>query len=665
MTAASSQRTSRLDWAIVAFCASLLTAVHIDAVRVGDTVAGPVLLLDHVFVVTLTGVLLCVCAALGHMMLRRLRVVDDSAIDALAFSVALGAGLLSTAILVAVAVAGVQESVLLVVLLGAGALGRREMQLLPALLQQAAQELKHKAGKPALMLVGIMAIGMTIQAIAPPMDYDSLMYHVRVPTQFLERGALYVPEDNLHVAYVGLLHSLYLPLIAAKAPAGCALLNVFFALLLSATLLTSCTRFLTSTTGQVAMVIFWGSSIVHLVATTARVDVTLVFYLFLGHYALLRWLLSSQSPTPWTIVAATLLGFASGIKYLGFPYVLALTPLILAAAISTGKAAGQTLRNVAIFGLVAVAAGAPWLIKNIVLLGAPLYPYFAERILQPWLATLNGTADLPSGLASAALRPLSEVREPFSLVTWFTAPERLTPEIEGSAYGANLAFVLLVFALPLLRNRTFSAFVVPGLIFVAVILLRNPYLNLRYLMPALPALTIASAYVIATGIREVRLLRRYSGPFVLVAVTCSVLPSLIVLGSNFSYLRPIAHAIGAVSRYYYKGEINAERYVNDRLPRDARVLLLFDARGYRYSRTVIQDNNLTNWPLLISVLGPSKCLEGSGITHVLVNEFGLRLYVNRGLNSNHILWDRFDEFADRCLEEVHREPDFWLFAVRR
>jgi hypothetical protein len=182
------------------------------------------------------------------------------------------------------------------------------------------------------------------------------------------------------------------------------------------------------------MVIFWGSSIVPLVAITARVDVTLIFYLFLGHYALLRWLLSSESQTPWAVVAATLLGFASGIKYLGFVYVLGLTPIILAAAITTGKAARQTLRSVAVFGLVAAAAGAPWLIKNILLLGAPLYPYFAERLLQPWLATLNGAVDLPSGLAPAALRPLSEVREPFSLVTWFMAPERLTPENEGTAY---------------------------------------------------------------------------------------------------------------------------------------------------------------------------------------------------------------------------------------
>jgi hypothetical protein len=664
MTGASSKRIHRFDWAIVAFCASLLTGVHIQAVLIGETVAGPVLLLDHIFVVTLTVALLFICAALGHMMLRRLGVADDSAIDAVAFSVALGAGLLATAILLAVAVAGVRESVLLAVVLGACALGRREMQLLPARLQEAARELKHKAGKPALILVGIMAIGMTIQAIAPPLDYDTLMYHVRIPTQFLQRGALYVPEDNLHVAYVGLLHSLYLPLIAAKAPAGCAILNVVFALLLSATLLTSCTRFLSLITGQVAMVIFWGSSIVHLVAATARVDVTLMLYLFLGHYALLRWLLSSESQTAWTIVAATLLGFASGIKYSGFVYVLAVSPIILAAAIRSGKGARQTLRSVATFGLVAAAAGTPWLVKNILLLGAPLYPYFAERMVQPWLASLNGTVNLPPGLAAAALRPLAEVREPFNLITWFMAPERLTPEIEGTAYGANIAFVMLVFALPLLRNRTFSAFVVPGLIFVALVLLRNPYLNLRYLMPALAVLTIGSAHVIATGIREVKLFSRYSGPFVFTVAICSVLPSLLVLGNSVGQLRLVAHAIGAVSRYNSKAEFNAERYVNHDLPVDARVLLLFDARGYRYSRTVIQDNNLTNWPLLISVLGPSHCLDGSGITHVLVNTYGLRLYMNRGLNSNHILWDRFDEFADRCLEEVRREPDFTLFGVR-
>jgi hypothetical protein len=393
------------------------------------------------------------------------------------------------------------------------------------------------------------------------------------------------------------------------------------------------------------------------------VDVTLMFFLFLGHYALLRWLLSSQSPQPWTIVAATLLGFASGIKYLGLVYMLGLIPIILAAAITTGKTLRQTLQSLATFGLVAAAAGTPWLVKNVVLLGAPLYPYFAEPNLEPWLAALHGTVDLPSGLA--ALSPLAEVREPFSLITWFMAPERLTPESEGPAYGANFAFVLLVFALPLLQNRAFSAFVVPGLIFVTVLLFRDPYLNLRYLMPALPTLTIGSAFVIATGVRAVKPLSRHSGLIVLMVVTCSVLPSLLVLGDRLSQLRPVAHAIGVVSRYHYRGENSAERYVNERLPLDARVLLLFDARGYRYSRTVLQDNLLTNWPLLISVLGPSHCLEASDITHVLVNNVGLRFFINRGLNTDHILWDRFDEFASRCLEEVQRQPEFWLFRVRR
>jgi hypothetical protein len=146
-----------------------------------------------------------------------------------------------------------------------------------------------------------------------------------------------------------------------------------------------------------------------------------------------------------------------------------------------------------------------------------------------------------------------------------------------------------------------------------------------------------------------------------------------VLGPTLQQSNAVAYAAGAMSREkYWRENTNPEivsyaqttSYVNSRLPENARVLLLFDGRGYGYVPAVLQDNVLRNWPLLISGLAPSTCLESSNISHVLVKTDTLNYFLGRGLDPHQILWDQFGEFANRCLVPVERQPRFELYRVR-
>jgi hypothetical protein len=372
-------------------------------------------------------------------------------------------------------------------------------------------------------------------------------------------------------------------------------------------------------------------------------------------------------------VAAILLGFAFGIKYLGLVYIFALAPLVIATAVVGAETKLQALRILTIFGFSVAIISAPWLLKNVALLGAPLYPFFADPVLPPWLSSLQTAYHSGLNVEPAALQALLSVREPFNVLTWFTAPEQLTPEGEGSAYGANLAFVFLPFAALVLRNRTFAAMFIPGLIYLGLVLFRDLHINLRYLIPALPAFTIGAAFVIASGISKIRWIARYSTVVILIMAISSLFSSVLALGLKIHQSNAVAYAIGAVSHQkYWRENPNPElasyaettAYVNSRLPETARVLLLFDGRGYGYVPAVLQDNVLTNWPLLLAGLPPPMCLESSNISHVLVKTDILNYFLHRGLNSHQVLWDRFGEFADRCLVRVERQPGFELYLVR-
>ena len=121
---------------------------------------------------------------------------------------------------------------------------------------------------------------------------------------------------------------LYLPLLALGSSAGPALLSAFIAVLLGLAVFAFTARFLGDRTASLSLALLWGTTTLLLVAITPRLDVTLAFYLFLAHYALMLALSSSSSRAP-LYLSAVLLGAAIGIKYNALPYILGLAPRIL------------------------------------------------------------------------------------------------------------------------------------------------------------------------------------------------------------------------------------------------------------------------------------------------------------------------------------------------
>jgi hypothetical protein len=106
-------------------------------------------------------------------------------------------------------------------------------------------------------------------------------------------------------------------------------------------------------------------------------------------------------------------------------------------------------------------------------------------------------------------------------------------------------------------------------------------------------------------------------------------------------------------------------YVNRNLSKEARVLLIYEARGYYFKVPVIQDNVLTNWPLLARSAAATNCLRSTGISHLLVNVDALRYYLRRGVDPQFLQWDAFQEFSRRCLSPIHGAYGFTLFRVKK
>jgi hypothetical protein len=648
-----------------------LVSAHIYVNAQGPNYAGFLLVLDHLFDLGVVLILLAVCVGVGKRLLASCRCTFDRPLETLLFSAAIGCGTVSTIVIVIGFLSGLQPITLTVVLVFLALLARNDILSLPRLLTHTTLELKERSNTFSLLVFGIAASFMIAQALLPPTDWDDLMYHLRVPAQFLEAGRIYVPEDNLHVAYVQLVHMLYLPLLAYGSISGPALLSASFGLMLGLAVFALSSRFFQGPTAAFGLILLWGNTMVLLVAVTARVDVTLAYYLFLAHFALL------EASSNWKsfYLSAVLLGFAVGVKYTALAYALALSPLIVWVALTKKQSLGAAFHSLFTFSLLTLFGFLPWIIKNWLLFHAPLYPFLAQRRVESWLAFIYPENTFPASLNPKIWTMLGEVRAPFNLIDLFLNPHALTVEPEAFFYRMSPLFLcLFLWVIYYRKDTNLNSLMIPPSIYLAALILFSPRTNLRYLMPVIAPFTIVAAQVIACrlvirfGLKRAVILFQI---LLLVALwpTAKAMAVWTTKRATFGYLADFASR----NKYLLKGAFpgtgpayaNAVAYVNRHVPSGGKVLFLFEARGFDFHVPIIQDNLLTNWPLLASRASSLHCLESTGISHVLFNTSTLNYYLKRGLDPDTVQWNTFRQFEQECLVPVFEESDYVLYRVRK
>lgn len=671
------QRRTGLHIALLAVLVVALAA-HIYLGYLGDarfTYAGPLLALDHLFDLFAVAALLAVCTAVGRAILVRTGVAIDRPIETLLFAALAGMGVVGTVILALGALRlldAVGLGVLFVVLILAV---RHELAAFPELaaaaLSRAMDRLRESSHRAAFILPAafLLFVGATalLLSMGPPVDWDSLMYHLRLPQLLLSEGRLYAPADNLHILHFGPIHALYVPLLAVGSAPGPAILSLALALLLSLAVFSLCDRLLDATTGVLGVVLLWGTPTFLLVAVTPRVDVTLALFLFAAHYSLLVSL--EERSHRHLYLAAVLLGLAIAVKINAVPYSLALVPLAIWASFQLRGSRLVSLSRVVGFGGLVALVALPWLAKNWLLLGVPFAPFFSDRLLEPWLASFYSSPTVPTSIGSEIFQLVWEARSAFNIRDAFFAPDRISIEREAIFYFTSPALLLLPLWLFFVRNRTLNWLMLPAVAYLALVLIPEPYTNLRYLLPAIVPFSIVVAHVLVSGLARFDS-PRFKGVLLALGVLAgfqTAIAAQFFLGRS----RAIPHAVGVASASeYVRTHWNSGLYglmleqVNSRLEPTDRLLMFFEARGFRMSPRVIQDNRSSNWFFLEPALRGNLCLDRAVATHALVATGAVGYYMRFGTRADLLKWGEMQSFARRCLVPIYQHGGFELFEVR-
>lgn len=233
---------------------------------------------------------------------------------------------------------------------------------------------------PVGVMLGIMLFGATLPPgvlwTAEARAYDVLEYHLEVPREYYDAGRIMFLPHNVYASFPQQMEALYLLLMYLT---GGPLAGAIPAQLLHA----AC--------GVLAVLVVaawapagWGRLIgvlslgavpwLALLGCLAYVELGLVFFAALS--AAIVWdAVRAESDAGWrTVLAAGLLaGLAGGCKYTALVLVDAALPAAWLVAMRGGLRARAV--RVAVFGVGAAVAFAPWLVRNAAFTGNPVYPF--------------------------------------------------------------------------------------------------------------------------------------------------------------------------------------------------------------------------------------------------------------------------------------------------
>ena len=322
-------------------------------------------------------------------------------------------------------------------------------------------------------------------ALIPPTARDALIYHLAYPKLWIKHGFIELPfafysyyPMNTELIYL-------LPLYFGRDTLT-ALIHMAFGLMTAGLIYYYLKSKIDSTYALLGVLVFLSTPIAIKLSTIPYVDLALAFYSTGALLAFLVW--KEGKDVKWLLLSAASAGLAAGTKYNGL-YI----PLILAFMILYASKNDRPLRAILIFISISIAVASPWYIKNVIQTGNPFYPLFFN---------IFGGLKIPE----QPTVPIFLKRQLFYGENWFdilSIPVRVffqgrdddMQHFDGVLNPVLLIFLLFAFRIKNQEIRYIGVFS----LFYFLLVFFTDYMQIRYLLPILPALVILTV----TGINRI------------------------------------------------------------------------------------------------------------------------------------------------------------------
>jgi len=498
-----------------------------------------------------------------------------------------------------------------------------------------------KLGIEFLLLSALVMLIILIVLLCsvPPISKDALTHHLAVPKLYLSHGGVYEIPSVPFSYYPMNLDLLYLIPLYFGNDIIPKFIHFIFALLTAWILFAYLRRRLGKIYGLLGSLFFLSIPIIIRLSITVYVDLGLIFFSTASLLLLFMWI-EREFQLKFLIFSAVSCGLAMGTKYNGLAgfVILGLFVPFAYSRFNVGERGGffKSAKQCLIFVLVALVVFSPWMIRDLIWTGNPIFPLF-DRFFNPE----HPVAHKSFGLFTYRALVYKEAWWQIALLPFriFFQGRDGNPQFFDGKLNPFLLF-LPIFAFfclrrdhELIRREKQMLLSFAGLFFLFAFF--SSALRIRYISPIISPLVILSVF----GLKRVAelswgfnvpCLRKGASAAILLMVLFPLWLNADYLLDQFRSVRPFDYLMGSLTRteyiQRYRPEYAAMRYINNKLPVRARILFVFMGnRGYYCERDYVFDmiNNMSTLENLVKGSDDPEQIffgiKGMGVTHLLVN----------------------------------------------
>jgi hypothetical protein len=231
----------------------------------------------------------------------------------------------------------------------------------------------------ALLAVAILLLYLVVILIAltPPIASDALIHHLAVPKLWLVNGGFYEIKWADFSYYPMNVDLLYLVSLYFNNDILPNFIHMGFGIGTAWLIYMYLKRYYHRIAALLGVLLFVSTPIVLRMSTVAYVDLGLAFFTTISVLACIRWRTGGYGELKWLLISSISMGLALGTKYNALlAWVFLSFSIVFLYSKDTG-AQWRAIRHGAFFFLVSLFVFSPWLIKNMILTGNPLYPLFS------------------------------------------------------------------------------------------------------------------------------------------------------------------------------------------------------------------------------------------------------------------------------------------------
>lgn len=487
-------------------------------------------------------------------------------------------------------------------------------------------------------IIGVIGVFAIIRALAPPVgdDWDSLAYHLAIPKLYLQHHGIYFIPFSSHSNFPFNWEMLYTLGLSFGSISLAKLFHFLSGALLLASVCSAAKRHFGAETARLSALILAGVPTVAWLATTSYIDLTTALFSFLVVYSLLNF--TTSKDRKWAVFAGISAGLAAGTKMTALIMIAIAAVWIIFDAKSSKPDKPVRLAIGAI--IICALLAAPWYIKSLIYTGNPVYPFFygifGGKDWSAESAALYRADQLKFGMgrdfASLLMLPWNltfhfarfndfAARLPayFIFKGEITSNETVLFPRNAMVYLTSIGPVFLA-GLPLIALGTVKKGIPRALILASSVLLLAWFFMMqdhRYLIPILALIAPAIAYsAVQFGYKKITLVVAASaGVFTAILMGIFVWPSVPV---SLSIEKPDVYLTRELDLY------PASKFINDELPKNAKIAMFGDTRGFYIDRNYFWAEPLHNALIPFDTMNDGndliKWFRSHKVTHVLINQ---------------------------------------------